>query len=108
MAELVDQNQCDEPDREAPAPDQRVAADGDEDRGELREREAVLGGGADPDRDRGHEPSAQSTPVRTGMDRLVVAGDLGTLHEITVAGGPAQGLRAAADPLLAALVDLLL
>ena len=108
VPELVDQDQGDEADRDAPAPDQGVAADGDEDAAELREREAVLGGRPDTDRDRRHEPLRQLAPVRAGMDRLVVAGDLGRLHEITVAGSPASGLRAAPDPLLAALVDLLL
>src|SRR5437667_54030 len=42
MPHLVDEDQKDEPDRELPAPDQRIAADSDEDRGELREGDAEL------------------------------------------------------------------
>ena len=85
VAELVDQDQGDEADRDAPAPDQGVAADSDEDAAELREREAVLGGRPDSDHDRRHEPLPQLAPVRAWMDRLVVAGDLGRLHDLTVA-----------------------
>ena len=42
VAELVHEDQEHEADRELPAPEQRIAADRDEDRRELREREAEL------------------------------------------------------------------
>jgi hypothetical protein len=73
VAHLVDEDQQDEPDRELPAPDQRVAADGDEDRGELREREAELRDQADRDRDRRPDPARERAPERLGVDRPVVA-----------------------------------
>ena len=38
VAHLVEEDQHDDAEREPPAPDQRVAAEGDEDRAELRQR----------------------------------------------------------------------
>src|SRR5207248_7132081 len=72
-AELVHEDQQHEADPELPAPDQRVAADGDEDRRELREREAELDDEAEDDCDRRPDPPRDRAPRRLGVDRPVVA-----------------------------------
>src|SRR5947209_6871184 len=105
VPQLVDQDQRDEADRDPPAPDQRIAADRHEEAGELGDREPVLRDRAEPDRDRPQSPLEGLAPVRAGMDRLVVADDLGGIHGLTVAGSGAAGSRPAPDPLLAAFVD---
>ena len=63
----------DEPDPEPPAPDQRVAADRDEDRRELREREAELDDQPDHDGDRRPDLARERAPGRLRVDRPVVA-----------------------------------
>jgi hypothetical protein len=98
VSELVHQNEQDEADCKTPAPEQRVAADGDEDRGQLEDAEAELGDEADQDKDRCEKAAKEGAPIRARMDRLVVSQLAGCrLHAPTVARPAASpGLQ---DPL---------
>ncbi len=62
VAHLVDEDQQHEPDREPPAPDQGVAAEGDEDERELRER-AELRDEPEDDGERRRDPPDERAPV---------------------------------------------
>jgi hypothetical protein len=91
MAHLVDEDQRDEADAEAPAPEERVAADRDEDRGELEPDEAELRQEEDG-RDHGAEQLLQEVAEggepAARLDRLVVAVLRVLLHRPTVAVRP--------------------
>src|SRR5439155_450793 len=81
VTHLVDEDQRDEADGEAPPPDQRVAADGDEDRCELEEDEAELDQHAGDGGDRRPDSPREAAPVGAArLDRLVVARLVPRLH----------------------------
>ena len=87
-----------------PAPEQRVAADGDEDRGELESDEAELREEEDG-RDHRPEQLLQEVPKRgeaaARLDRLVVAELRVLLHRLTVAVPRRNGSHVTKPPLAA-------
>src|SRR5262245_12149742 len=88
VPKLVDEDQQHEADAELPAPEQRVAADRDEDRRELREGEAELEDQPDQDGDRRPELACERAPGRLRVDRAVLAlGKLGMLHAYGISTG---------------------
>src|SRR5207244_4669957 len=73
VTELVHEDEHDHAEREAPAPDQRVTAEGHEDRGELRQR-AELQREPEQEDERRRQLAEEAAPVRAArLDRLVVA-----------------------------------
>src|SRR5581483_5785241 len=123
VAQLVHQDERDEPDRELPPPDQRVAADGDEDAEELEREGAELdrhpdhGGERRPD---AHEHVSQRALAADGTVARIGIREGRRLERVVRPGRHVYTLRRAAhvallagsaslaDPLLAAHVDLLL
>jgi hypothetical protein len=73
VAELVNEDQRDEPDPERPAPDQRVGGDRDEQAEELEREHAELHREPDHGQDRRPQLPEQALPARFRVDRLVVA-----------------------------------
>ena len=117
VAELVHEDQQHEPDREPPAPDQRVAADREEDPEELEREHPEL-----EERARGDARASAAIRPRQRPARAVVLArerrGLRRRHRLEVAGrsgrsstcrpSPGAGSRSLPDPFLAAHVDLLL
>src|SRR4051794_16678156 len=74
MAELVHKDQQHEADCELPAPDQGIAADGDEDAEELHRGEAEFRDQEDRRSDRRRDSTEEPTPVSASwVDRVVLA-----------------------------------
>ena len=73
MTHFMNQDQHDDPDPEPPAPEQGVAAHGDEERGELDEHESELDGDPDHRRDRRPDLLQQVAEAGPRLDRLVAA-----------------------------------
>src|SRR5581483_1365338 len=94
VAHLVHEDEEDEADAELPTPDERIAADGDEDRGELREGEAELEHQPEHDPERRPDPPGKPAPVEAlRVERLVVAQLARGFHARTVAARAGQDPR---------------
>src|SRR6266540_1970944 len=92
---LVHEDEQDEPDRETPSPDQRVAADGDEDAQELEDREPELEHEPDHHGERRPDLLQEALPGRLRVDRPVASLVRGLLVdgvEQLVAGAPVARL----------------